>query len=122
MNDTLFNVAMSMFALIMLAVWMSKPIHTGFLGSLGCVVMAASAAMSIDDSLLNSVENIQMTMVCFAIGALLCVAHLVLLILRAKIRHGVPINVPHRRETDVDAFDEEPQAHCSDNNERRMTA
>lgn len=108
MNDNLFNSAMAVFAVVMLLVWISRPIHTGLLGSLGCVVMAATAGMAMDDSLFRDIENIQWTLVGFALGALLCVAHLVVMIVRSKVRRGVPINVPHRRDADLDTFDEAP--------------
>ena len=106
MNDFLYDFLMVAFFGAMVGVVLYKPVHTGLLGSLGCVFMGASALLACDDSMYTSVEHIQGAILLFCAGAGMAALHAVLTVSRAKM--DGPDNVPRRRRTDYGEFDEHP--------------
>jgi len=98
-----FDWFMGVFAVMLVLAILAKPIHTGFIGSLGCLMMAIGSLIATDDSTFNSVRDVQEVVMLLVGGALLVAFHLA----RAWwLAHRSPLSVPHRRRTDFGALDE----------------
>jgi len=101
--STLFDWSMGAFALATVMIVLARPIHTGFVGSLGLLMMGGGALMATDDSTFQSIENVQEIILFMLAGAALFAIH------RLKVwwrTHRAPLNVPHRRRTDFGTLDE----------------
>lgn len=98
MTDTFFNALMVMFSLMMVWVAFYRPIHTGFFGSLGCIGLAVSSLMAIDNSLYASIEAIESTILAFCGSIGLVVLHAVIMVHRASAPEAR--DTPHRRSSD----------------------
>jgi hypothetical protein len=98
-----FDWFMGAFAVILVLAVLAKPIHTGFIGSLGCLMMAVGSLVATDDSTFNSVRDVQEVVMLLVGGAVLVAFHLARSWWRA---HRAPLSVPHRRRTDFGDLDE----------------
>ena len=98
MSDSTFNYLMSAFAGLMWWVVLYRPIHTGFLGSTGCLGMSVCAIMAVDDNAFASVSSTESLFLGFCGGVGLVLAHVVLCL--RKARNPNPDKAPQRRRGD----------------------
>lgn len=104
-----FEPAMVLFALLMLIVAVHPQIHTGWLGSIGCVLMGVAAFLAVDNASLAYVEGTKRLLLLLCGGVGMVVVNIFWMLYRAS----VPVEKfkhPLRRRTDFNEFDEAPRA------------
>jgi hypothetical protein len=101
MTDTIFNVAMVMFALLMWLLVLHKHVPTGFFGSLGCVTMSLAAIFSIDDSMFRTINHIESTIFAFCFGVGLVALQVFIALHRTRVSGPEDL---HRRRDDWERY------------------
>lgn len=107
----MYDILAFTFAAAMLWLWWYPKLHTGVVGSFGCIVLAGAAVMSTDDSLLSSVSNIEFALSGFMVGSLLLLVHVVARMAKADSSKPRDPKNAHRRGTDWQTFDDAPHHH-----------